>query len=267
MSELITNELGILATEINQAHQEVNNQFKYTLNNAIYAGEKLIEAKVKCGHGNYLGWRDENINHSHSTSHVYMQIAENKSLLLANIQKTGYMTMDAALKLIKGGTPMLQSMSNEWYTPVEYIEAVYEVMGGIDLDPASNYQANETVKASEFYAEEDDGLFQPWGGRVFLNPPYGKSGPAFVRKLVDELDNTVTEAIVLVNSRATDAEWFQAMFDGIICFTDHRIDFDSPEEKRTSSTHGSCFIYFGPNRAKFAKVFSRFGNVVRRYDV
>ena len=260
-----TTELEALATEINNAHQEVNNQFKYTLNNAIYAGEKLIEAKAKCEHGEWLPWFDGNIGFSRKTGDIYRTLSMNKGMLLSNSQEITNLSIEAAMRLITGGTPMLQSMSNEWYTPQEYIDAVYEVMGGIDLDPASSYRANETVKASEFYAEEDDGLFQSWGGRVFLNPPYGKSGPAFIRKLVDELDNTVTEAIVLVNSRATDAEWFQDMFDGIICFTDHRIDFDSPEEKNTSSTHGSCFIYFGPNRAKFADVFGRFGNVVKRY--
>lgn len=161
---------------------------------------------------------------------------------------------------------ILSSDDEEWWTPKEYMDAVHAVMGGIDLDPASNAKANGVVMAKNYYTKDDDGLKQQWGGRVFLNPPYGKAGPPFINKLIVELGNTVTEAIVLVNSRATDAEWFQPMFDGIICFTDHRIDFDSPEEKQTSSTHGSCFIYFGPNKAKFAKVFSGFGNVMRRYD-
>ena len=99
-----------------------------------------------------------------------------------------------------------------------------------------------------------------------MNPPYGRAGPQFIEKLYHELGSTVEEAIVLVNSRATDAAWFQPMFEGTICFTDHRIDFNSPEEKQTSSTHGSCFVYFGPNKDKFAKIFSKFGNVVKRCE-
>jgi hypothetical protein len=55
-------------------------------------------------------------------------------------------------------------------------------MGGIDLDPASCATANETVRARTFYSRKDDGLKRPWFGRVWLNPPYGKFWPLFVRR-------------------------------------------------------------------------------------
>ena len=165
-------------------------------------------------------------------------------------------------------TPLLESGSPEWWTPAKYIEAVWKVMGQIDLDPASCEAANETVRATKYFGLKDDGLKFPWKGKVFLNPPYGAAGPAFVNKMIEELRNeNITEAILLVNSRATDAEWFQPLFDGVLCFTDHRIDFDMPglEGKKNLSTHGSCFVYFGPRPEKFATVFAAFGNVVRRY--
>jgi len=264
-NEIVKSELGELAKQINEAHDQCNSAFKYTLNYAIHAGDCLNKAKAKVGHGNWLPWLENNTDVPQPTAWRYMELSKHKNWIIANYSSLNNLTMDGALKLLKGGTPMLQSMSNEWYTPSEYLDAVREVMGNIDLDPASCYEANKTVGALRYYTEEDDGLSQPWYGRVFLNPPYGKLTSEFATKLYEEFDSTVSEAIMLVNSRATDADWFQPCFEGVICFTDHRIDFDAPSEKVSSSTHGSCFVYFGPNERRFAEVFSRFGNVVRRW--
>ena len=260
-----TTELDKLAREINEAHHEVAVSFSHSLKHAIHAGELLNKAKDKCPHGTWITWHDKNIRHSIDLTEKYRFLANNKAVILANAEKYRYLGWDAAVRLLKGGTPMLQSMSNEWWTPLQYIEAVREVMGEIDLDPATCVEANKTVGARKFYTEDSDGLSQRWAGRVFLNPPYGSLGSAFASKLYESIGSGVTEAIMLVNSRATDADWFQPCFDGTVCFTDHRIDFDAPDEKTTSSTHGSCFVYFGPNKERFAHVFSKFGNIVRRW--
>jgi hypothetical protein len=158
---------------------------------------------------------------------------------------------------------LVASDENEWYTPAEYIEAARRVMGGIDLDPASCAEANETVQAKKFYSE--DGLDQPWSGRMFLNPPYGRLAGDFATKAVDDYEaGHLDAAVLLVNAHCTDTAWFQCLWCGTLCFTDHRIDFDSGQRDKTStSTHGSVFAYFGPDRAKFAREFSAFGAVVR----
>lgn len=172
-----------------------------------------------------------------------------------------------AAKALLGPTwrPVLLSTEDEWWTPSKYMEAARTVMGGIDLDPASCAEGNKTVKATEYYDKEMNGIDKIWEGRIFLNPPYGSAGPEFIEKFIHDYGSTFNEGIILVNSRATDADWFQPMFNGVICFTDHRIDFDSPGQKLTSSTHGSCFIYFGPHEKEFAEAFSKFGNIVKRW--
>lgn len=168
-----------------------------------------------------------------------------------------------------GGTAarLVESNENEWYTPAHYIEAARLVLGDIDLDPATSHAANEVVKAAQIFTAEDDSLAQVWHGRVWLNPPYGRLAGEFITKLVwDHQTDNVKAAVALVNAHCTDTAWFQQLWDYPLCFTDHRIDFDSAgRDKRTTSTHGSVFAYLGPDREVFAGAFAQFGAVVRRW--
>jgi hypothetical protein len=157
-----------------------------------------------------------------------------------------------------------QSTSNEHYTPAVYVDAAREVMGGIDLDPASCAEANKVVKAKRFFTAKDNGLDRDrdWHGRVWLNPPYGGKAGEFVAKLVGELEQgRVTAAVVLVNSAMTDTRWFQSLWNGLLCFTNHRINFYGDGE-RSGATNGSVFVYFGDRQKLFIERFSEFGTVV-----
>jgi hypothetical protein len=51
---------------------------------------------------------------------------------------------------------------NEWFTPSRYINAAREVMGAIDLDPATHPLAQTTVQADRFFTREDNALDKPW---------------------------------------------------------------------------------------------------------
>ena len=172
---------------------------------------------------------------------------------------------DALSRQTNPGLP--RSAVNEWYTPVAYIESVRTVLGDIDLDPASCTAANETIGAGAFYSEADDGLTLPWTGRVFLNPPWHKLGSEFAERLMQEHEaGHVSAAIGLFNAHATDQAWFQPYFRHPLCFTDHRIDYDSPDDKRGSSMHGSVFAYLGDGRGAFASEFRKWGAVVVAYQ-
>lgn len=57
-------------------------------------------------------------------------------------------------------------------TPAYLVQSVHNVLGGIDLDPASDSVANEEIQATRFYSLEEDGFSQPWKAKMlFLNPP------------------------------------------------------------------------------------------------
>jgi phage N-6-adenine-methyltransferase len=162
-------------------------------------------------------------------------------------------------------TALLSSASWEWYTPGRYIEAARRVLGGIDLDPASSDEANRIVQAARFYTAHDDGLTQPWSGRVWMNPPYCGMTGLFVERLLHAYEaGDVSAGVVLINGQSTEMRWFQPLFDHLLCFTDHRIDFSNPTRDGGRSTHGSCFVYLGANRSGFVQEFGQFGAIVER---
>lgn len=150
------------------------------------------------------------------------------------------------------------SGDNEWYTPSEYIAAARNVMGHIDLDPASCEIANRTVGADCIYTAEDDGRSFAWFGNVWLNPPY--SMPliqGFAEKVVER---EFEQAIVLVNN-ATDTRWFRMMVESAdaILFTTGRVKFYKPDSNKCSPLQGQALIYYGENPGRFLEVFSKFG--------
>ena len=65
---------------------------------------------------------------------------------------------------------------DEWLTPPYVIES----LGEFDLDPSSPINRPfETAK--NYYTILDNGLAQEWEGRVWCNPPYGKTYKGLVK--------------------------------------------------------------------------------------
>ena len=154
----------------------------------------------------------------------------------------------------------------EWYTPLEYVEAAREVMGSINVDPATTEQVNKNIKAKIFYTKETDGITKEWKGNIWMNPPYShKLVAQFTGKLLEKIESgEVKQAIVLVNN-ATETRWFQAMLKicTAICLTKGRIRFINPQGIKTSTPlQGQAFFYFGPKMVEFIKKFAIFGTIL-----
>jgi ParB family chromosome partitioning protein len=157
----------------------------------------------------------------------------------------------------------LNTGEHEWYTPPEYLDAARQVMGGIDLDPASSVKAQAMVRAETFYTKDDNGLEQAWRGSVWMNPPYAQPLVAqFCAKLLEELPN-LSHACVLVNN-ATETRWLQALLieSDAVCFPVGRVRFLDPDGNPGAPLQGQSVVYFGPNVAGFNDAFSAFGVVL-----
>jgi len=154
------------------------------------------------------------------------------------------------------------SGENEWYTPPQFIESARNVMGQIDLDPASSEIANKTVQASVIFTKDDDGLSKQWNGNVWMNPPYAQPLMSQFAEAVSIKyeKGEINQAIVLVNN-ATETQWWQRMAScsSAVCFPKTRIRFLDPDGNPGAPLQGQSILYFGKNKSAFVEQFSKYG--------
>jgi len=139
-----------------------------------------------------------------------------------------------------------ENTSDIWLTPPYILEA----LGEFDLDPCSaSHRPWDTAK--NHYTEEDNGLSRPWFGRVWLNPPYGRQPPIWLKRLCEHGDG-----IALIAAR-TSAHWFHKLIwesaDGIL-FAKGRIHFCRENgETEGSPSFSSCLVAYGGSNAVVLK--------------
>lgn len=157
-------------------------------------------------------------------------------------------------------TPILLGAydGDEWYTPEGIIDAARDLMGEIDLDPATCHVAQQVIQAVDWYTKEDDGLTQAWMGHVWCNPPY--SYPLiekFTQKAITEYDaGHITEGLLLVNN-CTDAAWFVALAERFpLMFTKGRSKFWQEDQRTFATRQGQAIFYLGSNIEQFHACFN-----------
>lgn len=166
-----------------------------------------------------------------------------------------------------GPKAMYSSGKQEWYTPPVIIEAVRALFGGeIDLDPCSNAKGGSAnVPARMHYTVKDNGLLQPWSGRIYLNPPYGRGIRPWIERVREEYERgRIRAAVVLVKS-ATDTAWFRILSVKYPrCEIAGRLKFSGcPNPAPFPST----VFYLGGDMARFAEVFGPLGVLVTPWSV
>lgn len=91
-------------------------------------------------------------------------------------------------------------------TDLDVFAGFAERFGGFTLDAAA---APHNAKCPTFYTRADDGLAQPWTGRVWCNPPYSDCG-AWVRKAWQEWESGRPSLVVmLLPANRVEQAWWQ----------------------------------------------------------
>lgn len=158
--------------------------------------------------------------------------------------------------------PPRELTGDDYYTNPRILAAARLVLGSIDLDPASHAIANREVQARTFYTVSDNGLTKPWGGNVWLNPPFSKWS-SFVPKILSEWSTGNIRAMCVLSAmRTITTQYFAPLLATVDawCVIRGRIPFwggvagGSPDD-------GHAVFYFGQERERFREVFSTLGTV------
>ena len=134
--------------------------------------------------------------------------------------------------------------SNIYMTPPDLLRK----LGTFDLDPAYLPKGLQPFKTAErSFSEEEDGLKQPWEGRVWLNPPYCRDKGRTVHQWVQKLANH-GNGILLITPGTETAYWQTHIFnraDGIL-FLKNRLQFYGINGNLLPrNQQGSCLVAYG----------------------
>jgi phage N-6-adenine-methyltransferase len=124
------------------------------------------------------------------------------------------------------------SVSHEWETPKELLEALHSVFGRFDLDPCAPRSSRTRVRAKRHLTAEDDGLSAPWRGVVFVNPPYGRTLGQWVGKAWREVELGHARTVVALLPPRPDTTYWHKHVAGraVVYFLKGRLRFGSGEQ-------------------------------------
>jgi phage N-6-adenine-methyltransferase len=132
------------------------------------------------------------------------------------------------------------SATDQWSTPPDFFNACNVEFGPFTLDACADAT---NAKCARYFTKEDDGLAQQWTGRVWMNPPYGRTIGHWMRKAYE---SSLAGAVVvcLVPARTDTAWWHDyALAKGTIRFIRGRLKFGG---HANSAPFPSALVVFTP---------------------
>ncbi len=145
--------------------------------------------------------------------------------------------------------------NDEWLTPPEILKP----LGAFDLDPCAPVRRPWNT-ATWHYSIEDDGLIQPWRGRVWCNPPFGREAVKWLRRMAEH-----GNGIALIPARTETAMFYECVWpvaDSVL-FVRGRPHFHFVDGRRAPFNSGApiCLVAYGRDNTT-ALLDSRLGHVV-----
>lgn len=129
--------------------------------------------------------------------------------------------------------------NDEWLTPPEIVRAC----GDFDLDPCAPI-VRPWDTARQHFTVQDDGLTQPWHGRVWCNPPFGREAIKWLRRMVEH-----GNGIALIPARTETVMFYETVWgaaDGLL-FMQGRPHFHYVDGRRATANSGApiCLVAYG----------------------
>ena len=167
----------------------------------------------------------------------------------------------------------VNAKSQDWGTPLHYVEAVRQVFGGpIDLDPCSN-ECSITQARVEYRLPAKDGLRQSWDyPTIYVNPPYGADRQRgttirnWLARCAEAHARRGAEVIALVPVATNTGHWKRHVWGQAtaVCFLyDTRLRFPVDGRDEGKGAPMACaMVYWGARYDKFLDVFLEFGAVL-----
>lgn len=160
-----------------------------------------------------------------------------------------------------GSHQSAKMLNDEWLTPPH----ILATLGRFDLDPCAPV-VRPWATAGRHYTAQDNGLSQPWHGRVWCNPPYGQEASRWLERLAEHGTGTA-----LIFARTETQMFFEHVWGKAtaMLFLRGRLHFHYVDGTRAKANGGapSVLIAYGDADAEVLRTCDLGGVFVEGWEV